>query len=110
MSQLPKERYDRNIETTNFRLKRTVGTRTRYVFEDKRTGIRHDFDAVRVGMEIGRGDTIQLFVTDEDVDTRPGRATASIYQHDVPSILLGAFEHIEEHGELPEPDFVKEEL
>jgi len=112
MVQLPCKRYDRNIKTRNFRLKRTVGTRTKFTLDDKRTGISIGFDMVRVGSELGRGDTIQLYVeAEENVNTRVGgRKVSSVYQHDVCGHLLEAFEHIEETGELPRADYVKEEL
>lgn len=112
MVQLPRDRYDDNIHTRNFRLKRTVGTRTKFTLNDKRTGISIGFDKVRVGMKIGRGDVIELYVeVDENYDhSVGGRSVATVYQHDVCDHLLEAFEHIEETGELPEADYVKEEL
>lgn len=114
MAQLPKKRYDENIKTRNFRLRRTMGTRTKFTLDDKRTGMSVDFDAVRVGCEMGRGDTIQLYVDDAHAEVdpmnRPGRQVGSIYQHDVCDHLLEAFEHIEQHGKLPEADYVKVEL
>jgi len=112
MSQLPKTRYDSNISTRNFRLKRTVGTRTKFRFDDKRTGIQISFDMVRTGLEMGRGDTIQLFVDVEENKNSSvgGRQVGSVYEHDVCDHLLEAFKSIEANGELPEADYAKEEL
>lgn len=115
MSELPKKRYGGKIITQNFRLKRTSGTRTKFTLNDKRTGISIGFDAVRVGINMGRGDTIQLYVDDSNNSEinparRAGRLVGDVYQHDVCDHLLEAFEHIEEHDELPEADYVKEEL
>lgn len=108
----PSERYDRNITTTNFKLKRTVGTRTDFTFEDKRTGANWGFDAVRVGISLGRGDVVQFYVDDsanEEIEpaVREGREVGSVYQDDLPDELLVAFEHLEDGGELPVPNFVR---
>lgn len=110
MSELPKKRYDDNIKTRNFRLKRTSGTRTKFTLDDKRSGIKIDFDTVEVGPTLGRGDTITMYVECGETENSGNPRAASLYCHDVCDHLLEAFEHIEEHGELPEADYVKVKL
>jgi hypothetical protein len=102
MPQLPKKRYDENIKTRNFRLSYTSAYDTDFRLDDKRTGIQIKFSDVNVGKSLGRGDTVTL--------THDGVTVGSVYQHDLCEHLLQAFRSIEESGELPEADYVKEEL
>ena len=46
---------------------------------------------------MGRGDTVQFKTDDKKV--------GSIYQHQMTSFLVEVLEHLEEHNELPQPDY-----
>lgn len=97
MSEVPSERFDEEIQTKRWRLFFTKGTATDYTLTDKKTGNNWQFDSVWVGGSLGRGDVVQL--------KKDGRNIGSVYQHQMPQLLIEAFEHLEEKGKLPEPDY-----
>lgn len=103
-------RWSGEIQTRNFRLRATSGTDTDYTLVDRRTLGTVEFDYVRVGVELGRGDTAQFYVGEYDEDknipiigmTRVG----DYYQHDLDNEILHTLEYIEEYHEFPKPDLV----
>jgi len=98
------------VQTRNFRLVRTKGTDTKFSFIDRRNLAEIQFDHVRIGCRIGRGDTVQFYVGEIDEDkklkhiglTRVG----DYYQHDLDSEILDELEYLEEHGSLRPPNYI----
>lgn len=103
-------RFDGVITTRNFRLSRTSGTDTKFSLLDRRTAAEVEFDRCRVGLSMGRGDTVQFYVGEYPEEYTPWTTkmtrVGDWYQHDLDDYMIEILSHIEEHGELPSPDYV----